>query len=131
MALHPSVYADLLRARIARHGVDCWLVNTGWSGGPYGVGARMPIRFTRAIIHAILGGTLAGVRSTPDPIFGVSIPVECPGVPDEILVPRKTWADSAAFEAKARDLARSFVKNFEQFAGSVSPEVLAAGPRLE
>jgi phosphoenolpyruvate carboxykinase (ATP) len=130
MALHPSVYANLLREKIARHRVDCWLVNTGWSGGPYGVGSRMKIQFTRSIIHAILDGTLAKIATKPDPVFGLGIPEQCPGVPAQVLVPRNTWRDGAAFDAKAKELARSFVKNFEQFAASVDREVLAAAPPL-
>ena len=91
MALHPSVYANLLREKIARHRVDCWLVNTGWSGGPYGVGARMKIQFTRSIIRAILDGTLSGVPARPDAVFGLAIPERCPGVPSECSVLMIDW----------------------------------------
>src|SRR5216117_932366 len=130
MVLHPSVYANLLREKISRHKVDCWLVNTGWSGGPYGVGSRMKIQFTRAIIHSILDGRLSAVSSKPDPVFGIYIPDACPGVPSEILTPRNTWKDGAAYDAKAKDLARRFARNFDEFSGAVRTEVKEAGPRV-
>ncbi len=130
MVLHPSVYANLLREKISRHKVDCWLVNTGWSGGPYGVGSRMKIQFTRAIIHSILDGRLSAVSSKPDPVFGIYIPDACPGVPSEILTPRTTWKDGAAYDAKAKDLARRFARNFDEFSGAVRTEVKEAGPRV-
>jgi phosphoenolpyruvate carboxykinase (ATP) len=129
MALHPSVYANLLRDKISRHNANCWLVNTGWTGGPYGVGSRMKIQFTRAIINAILDGSLATMTSSQDPIFGLQIPSSCPGVPPDVLIPRNTWKHPAAFDAKARELAHLFTKNFEQYAPAVEPQVIAAGPR--
>src|SRR5213595_2074678 len=101
MVLHPSVYANLLREKISRHKVDCWLVNTGWSGGPYGVGSRMKIQFTRAIIHSILDGRLTNVPTENDPIFGLHVVTSCPGVPSTILNPRQTWSDPAAYDATA------------------------------
>jgi phosphoenolpyruvate carboxykinase (ATP) len=130
MALHPSVYANLLREKIARHRSDCWLVNTGWSGGPFGVGKRMSIAHTRAIIRAILNGKLAKVPTKPDPIFGLHIPESCEGVPSEVLWPSRTWKNPAEYETKARELAKRFEKNFESFAPSVSQEVCASGPRV-
>src|SRR5437867_25441 len=130
MVLHPSVYARLLREKIGRHNVDCWLVNTGWSGGPFGVGSRMKIQFTRSIIHSILDGRLSAVSSKPDPVFGIYIPDACPGVPSEILTPRNTWKDGAAYDAKAKDLARRFARNFDEFSGAVRTEVKEAGPRV-
>jgi phosphoenolpyruvate carboxykinase (ATP) len=129
MALHPTIYADLFGKLIAANDVACWLVNTGWTGGPYGTGHRMEIAVSRAVIRAALSGELAGVATTVDPVFGLAVPNHCPGVPDEVLRPRSTWADPAAYDTKARELAGRFVANFEQFADHASPELLAAGPR--
>ncbi len=129
MALKPSVYADLLGRRIAEHKVDVWLINTGWSGGAYGVGERMKLPFTRAMVRAALNRELNGVAAREDPIFGVQVPESCPGVPPEVLQPRSTWKDPAAYDAQAKKLAGMFVKNFEPFAHYVSEEVRAAGPR--
>ena len=129
MVHHPSVYGELLRKKIAGHKVNCWLVNTGWSGGPYGVGSRMKIAYTRAIIRAILDGKLASAAVEPDPFFRVLVPKECPDVPPEILQPRNTWADGAAYDAKARDLAGGFETNFATYADQVSPDVREAGPK--
>jgi len=129
MVHHPGVYADLLRERIARHKADCWLVNTGWSGGPYGEGQRMKIAYTRAMVRAALDGRLAGAATEPDPIFGVLVPTSCPDVPAEILKPRNTWKNSAAYDEKANHLSRLFRENFEQFASGVSDEVRGSGPK--
>ncbi|MFC1944627.1 phosphoenolpyruvate carboxykinase (ATP) [Chloroflexota bacterium] len=115
IALPPGVYAKLLGERIAKHGVDCWLVNTGWSGGPYGVGSRMPIAYSRAIVRAILDGSLAGVPVEQGLALGLSIPTACTGVPPETLNPRHTWADKDAYDAKAGELAEAFARNFKQF----------------
>ena len=128
MVHHPMVYAKLLGERIARHEVDCWLVNTGWSGGPYGVGKRMKLPYTRAMIKAALSGQLAGVGYAADPIFKVAVPTSVPGVPAEILNPRATWPDAAAYDVKAKELARLFASNFERFAASATPDILAAAP---
>ncbi|OLE53437.1 MAG: phosphoenolpyruvate carboxykinase (ATP) [Acidobacteria bacterium 13_1_20CM_3_53_8] len=128
MVLHPGVYADLLGKKMSEHKADCWLVNTGWSGGPYGVGKRMKIQYTRAMIRAILNGSLAGVETKPDPIFGVNIPVSCPDVPAEVLQPRNTWSDKEAYDRQARDLARRFNENFKKYADGVSEAVRAAAP---
>jgi len=126
----PTLYARLLGERIAQHGADAWLVNTGWTSGPAGGGgSRMSIAYTRAMVAAALDGSLAGVETVPDPVFGVGVPVSCPGVPPAVLQPRTTWDDPAAYDAKARDLAERFHANFAQFADSVSPDVAAAGPR--
>ncbi len=130
MALHPSVYAKMLGEKIAKHGVTCWLVNTGWSGGPYGVGKRMKIGYTRAMVSAALRGALSQVPTEPDPIFGVHIPLSCDGVPSEILKPWNTWEDPKAHGEKARELAARFKKNFDQFAADVTEEIRAAGPKL-
>jgi phosphoenolpyruvate carboxykinase (ATP) len=128
MPLHPGVYAKLLGEMIDRHGVDCWLVNTGWSGGGYGVGQRMSISYTRALVHGALDGTLADVPMHQDPIFGLSVPKRCDGVPTEVLTPRKTWVDPHAYDAKAKELAHLFHENFEQYASGVSAAIKEAGP---
>jgi phosphoenolpyruvate carboxykinase (ATP) len=130
MVLHPGVYADLLGKKMAQHNAACWLVNTGWSGGPYGVGQRMKISHTRAMIRAILNGELASVETTPDPTFGVGIPDSCPGVPSEVLQPRNTWADKEAYDRQAADLARRFNKNFEKYEAGVSEAVRAVAPKI-
>lgn len=131
MVLHPGVYADLLGKRIAEHKSACWLVNTGWSGGGYGEGQRMKIAHTRAMIRAILNGSLAGVETKPDPVFGVNVPVSCPDVPAEVLTPRNTWADKEAYDQKARDLARRFNENFKKYSDGVSEEVRRVAPIAE
>jgi phosphoenolpyruvate carboxykinase (ATP) len=123
MPLHPSVYAELLKEQIAGHKVNCWLVNTGWSGGGYGVGSRMKIAYSRALVNAALDGTLAAGEFEKDAVFGLDIPKACPGVPAEVLNPRNVWADKAAYDATAKDLVVRFRKNFEQFRANVSPEV--------
>ena len=130
MVLHPGVYADLLGQKMAQHNAACWLVNTGWSGGPYGVGQRMKIAYTRAMIRAILSGELASVETHPDPIFGVNVPVSCPGVPAEVLQPRNTWADKEAYDKQAADLAQRFNNNFKKYEAGVSPAVRAVAPKL-
>ncbi len=130
MARHPTVYAELLGKKIAEHGAKCWLVNTGWSGGPYGVGERMKIQWTRALLAAALNGTLQDARFEPHPIFKVGVPVEVPGVPSEILNPRNTWRDKLAYDAKARDLAARFGKNFAQYSDFASDAIKDAAPRL-
>jgi len=108
--------------------VECWLVNTGWSGGPFGVGQRMSIAHTRALVRAALAGSLERVPMELDPIFRVEVPTACEGVPSETLRPRDTWADKAAYDVSARQLASRFQKNFEQFAAEVAPDVRDAGP---
>lgn len=128
MVLHPGVYADLLGKRMQENEAKCWLINTGWSGGPYGIGKRMSIGYTRAMIRAILNGSLAGVETKPDPIFGVGVPVSCPDVPTEVLTPRNTWPDKDAYDEKARDLARRFNENFKKYADGVSEGVRAVAP---
>ncbi len=129
MVLHPGVYADLLGRKIQEHEAACWLVNTGWSGGPYGEGKRMSIKYTRAMIRAILNGSLAQVETRPDPVFGVGVPVSCPEVPSEVLQPRNTWRDPAAYDQKAQHLARLFNDNFRKYESGVSGEVRAAAPK--
>jgi phosphoenolpyruvate carboxykinase (ATP) len=129
MVLHPGVYAGLLGRKIQQHKADCWLVNTGWSGGPYGEGSRMKIAYTRAMIRAILNGSLAQVETRPDPVFGVNVPVSCPGVPEEVLQPRNTWKDKDAYDRKARDLASRFNDNFKKYEAGVTEQVRAAAPK--
>jgi len=129
LPLHPTVYAELLGKKLAAGGANVWLVNTGWSGGPYGVGSRMKLAYTRAMVRGILDGTLASVPTTPDPVFGIHVPQSCPDVPQEILQPRNTWADKDAYDAQARKLAGMFVENFKQFEDAVGDEVRAAKPK--
>lgn len=129
MVLHPGVYADLLGKKMQEHNASCWLVNTGWSGGPYGIGQRMKISYTRAMIRAILNGSLATVESQVDAIFGVNVPVTCPGVPGDVLQPRNTWADKQAYDQQARDLARRFNENFKKYESGVSEAVRAVAPK--
>jgi len=125
MVHHPTVYAKLLGERIAHHKVDCWLVNTGWSGGPPGVGKRMSIAHTRAMLDAALDGTLKDAGFAPEPFFGLQIPNAVPDVPSEVLNPRNAWADKAAYDAQARKLATLFAENFRQYEKHVAPDVLA------
>ena len=129
LPLPPTVYAKMLGERIAKHGVACWLVNTGWTGGPYGVGHRMSLKHTRAMIRAALSGQLDLVPTRRDPVFGLEVPQHVSGVPDDVLAQRKTWKDPGAYDAQARKLTALFTKNFEQFATSVSASVRDAGPQ--
>ena len=128
LPLEPSRYARMLGAKIAQHDARVWLVNTGWTGGPYGVGKRMKIAYTRAMIRAALSAALDTVAYARDPIFNLDIPVSCPDVPSDVLQPRSTWADGAAYDAAAASLAQMFVENFKTFEQGVTAEVLAAGP---
>jgi phosphoenolpyruvate carboxykinase (ATP) len=116
---------------MGQHDAACWLVNTGWSGGPYGVGQRMKISHTRAMIRAILTGQLTDVETKPDPIFGVGVPVSCPDVPADVLQPRNTWSDKEAYDRQARDLARRFNENFKKYEGGVSEGVGAVAPKAD
>jgi phosphoenolpyruvate carboxykinase (ATP) len=129
LPLPPSRYAEMLGERIARHDVRVWLVNTGWTGGAFGVGRRMKIGYTRAMIRAALAGLLDGAPYDRDPIFNVDIPTACPDVPPDVLKPRTTWASGAEYDAQARKLAQMFRDNFKTFESSVAADVLAAGPR--
>ncbi|HLQ58882.1 MAG TPA: phosphoenolpyruvate carboxykinase (ATP), partial [Gemmatimonadales bacterium] len=129
LPLPPSVYAKMLGERIARHDVQCWLVNTGWTGGPYGVGHRMDLKTTRAMIRAALAGTLDAARTRQEPVFGLAVPTHVPGVSDALLDPRATWKDAAAYDAQAKKLTALFRKNFEQFADLVPASVREAGPK--
>ncbi|MCL5884052.1 MAG: phosphoenolpyruvate carboxykinase (ATP), partial [Deltaproteobacteria bacterium] len=129
MALAPSVYAKLLGEKVATHNVKVWLVNTGWTGGTYGMGRRMDIGHTKAMLRAALAGKLDGVEMRVDPAFGLRVPRSCPDVPPEVLDPRSTWKDPAAYDRTARKLAGMFHENFAQYADQVTPEVRAAGFR--
>jgi phosphoenolpyruvate carboxykinase (ATP) len=130
LPLPPGRYATLLGEKIARHQARVWLVNTGWSGGPFGVGSRMKIQYTRAMITAALSGALDSVSYGRDPIFNVDVPASCPGVPPGVLVPRSTWTNPADYDQHATKLARMFADNFKAFAAGVEDEVRAAGPRV-
>ena len=125
MPLHPAEYAELLGEKLEKNDVNCWLVNTGWSGGGYGVGSRMKIKHTRAMINAILDGTLAGVDYVADPVFGLHIPQSCGDVPISVLNPRESWTDKNAYDATAEKLAGLFAENFKKYEDRVSQEVLA------
>jgi phosphoenolpyruvate carboxykinase (ATP) len=129
MPLHPGVYAELLGEKIDKHGSDVWLINTGWTGGPFGVGSRMKLKYTRRMVAAALAGELADVETVTDPTFGVQIPVHVEGVPDDVLMPRKTWADGAAYDAQSKKLAGMFAKNFVAYADGVSDAIKNAGPK--
>ena len=128
MPRHPSVYGNLLKERIAKGQVDCWLVNTGWTGGKYGVGKRMPIKATRALLNAALDGSLKNAEFRKDPYFGFDVPVAVPGVDPTILNPRDTWADKDEFDATARKLVNLFIDNFAKFEGHVDQGVKEAAP---
>jgi phosphoenolpyruvate carboxykinase (ATP) len=131
LPLHPSEYGDLLKTLIARHGVTCWLVNTGWTGGAYGVGSRMPIKATRALLGAALNGSLAGAQYRTDANFGFAVPVSVPGIDSAILDPRSTWADPVAYDRQARRLVAMFIENFSKFDKHVDHAVRGAAPQLQ
>jgi phosphoenolpyruvate carboxykinase (ATP) len=131
MPRHPSEYGNLLMKLIAEHGVDCWLVNTGWTGGAYGVGKRMPIKVTRRLLSAALDGSLKDATFYRDPNFGFEVPTDVAGIESDLLHPRTTWADKAAFDAQAKKLVDMFIKNFSKFEGHVDATVLDAAPGLK
>ena len=131
MPRHPSEYGNLLRDLIARHEVDCWLVNTGWTGGAYGTGQRMPIKVTRRLLGAALDGSLNHAEFRTDPNFGFAVPVSVEGVENQILDPRSTWADKTAYDAQASKLVSMFQDNFHRFEGTVDEDVMAASPGLQ
>ena len=131
LPLPAATYADMLGQKIARHDAKVFLVNTGWSGGPYGVGKRMDLGYTRAMVRAATAGHLNDMSTRHDPIFNLDVPVTCPGVPDEVLDPQTTWADPDDYESQARALARMFAENFERFKDSVPAEVTKAGPSAD
>jgi len=125
------VYAKMLGERIGRQGARVWLVNTGWTGGPYGVGERMNINYTRAMVRAALSRKLDGIPTVIDPIFRLAVPTSCPDVPAEFLQPRSTWQDKEAYDRQARELARMFEENFRSYADGVPEAVRTAGPRAD
>ena len=127
---HPTKYAELLADKLRKHQAQTWLVNTGWTGGGHGVGSRMKLKFTRAIVDAIHAGALDKVKTVVDPVFGVAVPTECPGVPSEVLIPRNTWADKAAYDAQAKKVATLFRDNFKKYESQASDEVRGAGPKI-
>lgn len=130
MPLHPGVYGKLLGERIEEHGSQVWLVNTGWTGGPYGVGKRMKLSYTRRMVRAVLDGELDGAETFEEPFFGFAIPKHIDGVPQDVLNPRNTWQDKEAYDAQAAKLVGMFIKNFKQFEDSASMEIREAGPKL-
>ncbi|MDP3928972.1 MAG: phosphoenolpyruvate carboxykinase (ATP) [Bacteroidota bacterium] len=130
LPLHPGKYAKMLGEKLkANPNINVWLINTGWTGGAYGVGSRMKLAYTRAMITAALNGELNNVAYEQHPVFGYQMPTSCPNAPDELLNPRNTWADKSAYDAQANKLANMFVKNFEQYASGVDAEILAAAPK--
>jgi phosphoenolpyruvate carboxykinase (ATP) len=130
MPLHPKRYAEILGKLIEEHNAKVWLINTGWTGGPYGVGSRMPIPHTRAMVNAVLDGKLNDVPMRKDPIFGVDIPTQVPEVPSDILFPRDTWQDQTAYDAQALKLAGMFQNNFEKYINQVSEDIKQAAPKV-
>lgn len=131
MPRHPSIYGNLLRQLIGEHGVDCWLVNTGWTGGKFGVGSRMPIKATRALLDSALSGQLRDVEMRIDPRFGFQVPMVVEGVEPALLDPRSTWTDTGAYDAQAHELVEMFRKNFKIFEAHVDEDVLSAGPQMQ
>lgn len=129
MVHHPSVYAELLGEKIRKHNVDCWLINTGWTGGAYGVGHRIKIAYTRAMVRAVLNGSLHDVEMREDPIFGVMVPTHVEDVPDEVLDPRNTWSDKSAYDEQAYELAAKFNANFRKYEEGASQEIRDAAPK--
>jgi phosphoenolpyruvate carboxykinase (ATP) len=131
MVHHPKVYAELLGKKIESNNVKCWLVNTGWTGGPYGVGHRMKLSYTRQMVNSALSGELDNVETETDAIFGLAVPTEVPGVPNDVLNPRNTWQDKNAYDAQAADLAKRFTENFKKFADGTSDAIRNAGPKVK
>ena len=130
MVHHPYKYAELLKRKIERYGVKCWLVNTGWVGGAYGVGKRISIKYTRALLNAALTGKLDSVKFKKDPVFGFDVPETCPNVPDDVLDPSSSWSDKKEYDKKYRQLAQRFIENFGKFTTQTPQEVIDAGPRV-
>jgi phosphoenolpyruvate carboxykinase (ATP) len=130
MPLHPTKYAELLGEKMKEHSVNVWLINTGWSGGAYGVGSRMKLKYTRSMITAAMNGELADVDFKTHNVFGLAMPTSCPDVPTELLSPKDTWADNSKYDTTAEKLAASFVKNFAQYAGNANKEILDAAPKV-
>jgi phosphoenolpyruvate carboxykinase (ATP) len=130
MVLHPAFYANLLKKKITRYGVNCWLVNTGWIGGAFGVGKRISIQYTRALLNAALSGQLLKSKYAVDPVFGFEVPLECEGVPSNILDPSSSWPSKEVYTQKYKQLAARFIENFKKFEEGTPPEVIKAGPKI-
>jgi len=130
MVHHPYYYADILKRKIERYNIKCWLVNTGWVGGPYGVGKRISIKYTRALLSAALNGKLDKVQYKKDPVFGFEVPTRCPDVPDDVLDPAGSWPDRKEYDKRYRDLAARFIENFKKFETQSNTEIVDAGPHL-
>jgi phosphoenolpyruvate carboxykinase (ATP) len=130
MVHHPMFYADLLKRKISRYGVNCWLINTGWVGGPYGIGKRISIWHTRAMLNAALAGDLNEVEYWQDPVFGFLVPKICPGVPEQVLEPARSWPSEEAYIKRYRSLASRFIDNFRKFEAETPREIVAAGPLI-
>jgi len=128
LPLHPNEYARMLGEKIRQHAPGVWLINTGWTAGPYGIGHRIAIPHTRAMVRAALLGTIDMSRATPDPNFGILVPDAVTGVPTEVLSPRGTWTDAAAYDRQAKKLAGMFRENFKRYAAEADPEILKAAP---
>ena len=128
LPLHPGVYAGMLGEKLKRHDARVWLLNTGWTGGPYGVGSRIKLGFTRRMVTAALSGELDDVETWTDPIFGLAVPVRIEGVPDKLLRPRETWQNPADYDAQASKLADMFAENFKKYESGVDEAVKMAGP---
>ena len=131
MVHHPYYYADLLKRKIERYQVKCWLVNTGWVGGPYGIGKRISIKYTRALLTAALTGRLDKAKYNMDPVFGFEVPANCPDVPAEILDPAGSWPNRIEYDKKYRQLAARFQENFRKFEDSTPRQILDAGPKIQ
>jgi len=128
MPLHPAKYAKMLGEKMEKHHTHIWLINTGWTGGPFGEGSRMKLKYTRAMIRAALRGQLNYVEYKNDPIFGLSVPQTCPDVPAELLNPRSTWKDKNAYDAKAIYLAKAFIRNFKKYQSGCNQDISKALP---
>ena len=129
MPLHPTKYAEMLGIKMKKHDVNVWLINTGWSGGSYGTGKRISLKYTRAMITAILNNEINDVLYTKHEIFGLNMPNSCPNVPSELLNPKNTWENKNDYDLKAKELANAFNQNFKQFADNASEEILEAAPK--
>ena len=129
MPLHPTKYAEMLGEKMDESNVNVWLINTGWSGGEYGVGKRISLKYTRSMISSILKGDLENIKYTTHEVFGLKMPNACPNIPDDILHPKNTWENKLAYDKKANKLADAFNKNFNQFADNANEEILAAAPK--
>ena len=130
MVHHPAVYAELLRRKIERYGVNCWLLNTGWVGGPYGIGKRISIHHTRSMLNAAMDGELEGVEHAVDPVFGFQVPRSCPGIPEGVMNPASSWPSQEAYMKRYRALAARFIDNFKKFENQTGDDIKTGGPHL-